>query len=89
MTERAAGRLGSAASKPSYGRFGIPPAQGPSQATLQAMVLETVERALADAGYAKRPFDRDRTDVYCGTCFALDRAFANALRVEAGRFTAE
>lgn len=75
--------------QPSYGRFGIPPAQGPSQATLQAMVLETVERALADAGYAKRSFDRDRTDVYCGTCLALDRAFANALRVEAGRFTAE
>lgn len=75
--------------QPSYGRFGIPPAQGPSQATLQAMVLETVDRALADAGYAKRPFDRDHTDVYCGACFALDRAFANALRVDAGRFTAE
>jgi acyl transferase domain-containing protein len=75
--------------QPSYGRFGIPPAQGPSQATLQAMVLETVDRALTDAGYAKRAFDRNRTDVYCGTCFGLDRAFTNALRVEAGRFVAE
>ena len=75
--------------QPSYGRFGIPPAQGPSQATLQAMVLETVDRALTDAGYAERPFDRERTDVYCGTCFGLDRAFDNALRVEAGRFAAE
>lgn len=75
--------------QPSYARFGIPPAQGPSQATLQAMVLETVDRALTDAGYAERAFDRDRTDVYCGTCFGLDRAFDNALRVEAGRFAAE
>lgn len=75
--------------QPNLGRFGIPPAQGPSQATLQAMVLETVERALTDAGYAKRSFERDRTDVYCGTCFGLDRAFDNALRVEAGRFVAE
>ncbi len=75
--------------QPAFGRFGIPPAQGPSQATLQAMVLETVDRALTDAGYAKRTFDRDRTDVYCGTCFGLDRAFDNALRVEAGRFVAE
>ncbi|MEO8548664.1 MAG: beta-ketoacyl synthase N-terminal-like domain-containing protein, partial [Kofleriaceae bacterium] len=52
--------------QPSFGRFGIPPAQGPSQATLQAMALDAAERALADAGYAKRAFDRDRTDVYCG-----------------------
>ncbi len=75
--------------QPNVARFGIPPAQGPSQATLQAMVLEAVDRALTDAGYAARAFDRDTTDVYCGTCFGLDRAFQNALRVEAGHVIAE
>lgn len=44
-------------------RFGIPPNSMKSISPSQVLVLELVRRALEDAGYAKRPFDREHTAV--------------------------
>jgi acyl transferase domain-containing protein/NAD(P)H-dependent flavin oxidoreductase YrpB (nitropropane dioxygenase family)/NAD(P)-dependent dehydrogenase (short-subunit alcohol dehydrogenase family) len=41
-------------------RFGIPPATVPKIGVAQLLALELVHRALADAGYDRRPFDRER-----------------------------
>jgi acyl transferase domain-containing protein/NAD(P)H-dependent flavin oxidoreductase YrpB (nitropropane dioxygenase family)/NAD(P)-dependent dehydrogenase (short-subunit alcohol dehydrogenase family) len=46
--------------------FGMPPNSLPSIEPVQLYALETVRRALADAGYADRPFDRERTAVILG-----------------------
>ncbi|HEY7387788.1 MAG TPA: beta-ketoacyl synthase N-terminal-like domain-containing protein, partial [Bryobacteraceae bacterium] len=42
-------------------KFGMPPASVPSIEPMQLLALEMVERALADAGYTERKFDRERT----------------------------
>ena len=44
-------------------RFGIPPNSVRSIGVAQLLALEMVRRALADAGYDRRPFDRERTAV--------------------------
>lgn len=67
-------------------RFGIPPAQAASMARMQLLMLEAARQCLNDAGYAERPLPSDRTDVVVGTCFGLDRQYANALRVEGSRY---
>lgn len=46
--------------------FGMPPNSLTSIEPVQLYALETVRRALADAGYADRPFDRERTAVILG-----------------------
>jgi acyl transferase domain-containing protein/NAD(P)H-dependent flavin oxidoreductase YrpB (nitropropane dioxygenase family)/NAD(P)-dependent dehydrogenase (short-subunit alcohol dehydrogenase family) len=46
--------------------FGMPPNSLASIEPVQLFVLEVVRRALADAGYAERPFDRERTAVVLG-----------------------
>jgi acyl transferase domain-containing protein/NAD(P)H-dependent flavin oxidoreductase YrpB (nitropropane dioxygenase family)/NAD(P)-dependent dehydrogenase (short-subunit alcohol dehydrogenase family)/acyl carrier protein len=46
--------------------FGMPPNSLPSIEPVQLFALETVRRALADAGYADRPFNRERTAVILG-----------------------
>jgi acyl transferase domain-containing protein/NAD(P)H-dependent flavin oxidoreductase YrpB (nitropropane dioxygenase family)/NAD(P)-dependent dehydrogenase (short-subunit alcohol dehydrogenase family)/acyl carrier protein len=46
--------------------FGMPPNSLNSIEPVQLYALETVRRALADAGYAERPFDRERTAVILG-----------------------
>jgi acyl transferase domain-containing protein/NAD(P)H-dependent flavin oxidoreductase YrpB (nitropropane dioxygenase family)/NAD(P)-dependent dehydrogenase (short-subunit alcohol dehydrogenase family) len=46
--------------------FGMPPNSLHSIEPVQLYVLEAVRRALADAGYAERPFDRERTAVVLG-----------------------
>ncbi len=46
--------------------FGMPPNSLPSIEPVQLYALEAVRRALADAGYAERPFDRERTAVILG-----------------------
>ncbi len=46
--------------------FGMPPNSLPSIEPVQLFALETVRRALADAGYADRPFNRERTAVIFG-----------------------
>jgi acyl transferase domain-containing protein/NAD(P)-dependent dehydrogenase (short-subunit alcohol dehydrogenase family) len=46
--------------------FGMPPNSLSSIEPVQLYALEAVRRALADAGYAERPFDRERTAVILG-----------------------
>jgi acyl transferase domain-containing protein len=67
-------------------RFGIPPAQARSMARMQLLMLETARQCLDDAGWQRRAQQAERTDVIVGTCFGLDRQYANALRVEAARY---
>jgi acyl transferase domain-containing protein/NAD(P)H-dependent flavin oxidoreductase YrpB (nitropropane dioxygenase family) len=47
-------------------RYGIPPTVLPSVETNQLLTLEVVQAALKDAGYADRPFPRERTSVILG-----------------------
>jgi acyl transferase domain-containing protein/NAD(P)H-dependent flavin oxidoreductase YrpB (nitropropane dioxygenase family) len=48
-------------------RYGMPPASVPSVDPLQLVTLEVARRALGDAGYLDRSFDRERTSVVVGT----------------------
>lgn len=65
--------------------FGIPPAQARSMARMQLLMLAAARQCLQDAG-RRRPEQDERTDVIVGTCFGLDRQYANALRIEAARY---
>ncbi len=47
-------------------RFGIPPKSLKSISPMQLLALEAVRRALADAGYETREFDREHTSVILG-----------------------
>ena len=47
-------------------RFGMPPSSLPSIEPAQLLALEVVRGALGDAGYAERPFARERTAVVLG-----------------------
>ena len=46
--------------------YGMPPTSLPSIEPVQLLVLEAVRKALDDAGYADRPFPRERTAVVLG-----------------------
>ncbi len=46
--------------------YGIPPASLGSIEPVQLLALEVAARSLRDAGYADRPFDRERTSVIFG-----------------------
>jgi acyl transferase domain-containing protein/NAD(P)H-dependent flavin oxidoreductase YrpB (nitropropane dioxygenase family) len=48
-------------------RYGMPPASLASIEPLQLLTLEVARRAVQDAGYADRPFPRERTAVILGT----------------------
>ena len=47
-------------------RYGMPPSSLPSIEPAQLLALEVVRTALADAGYAERPFRREQTAVVLG-----------------------
>jgi acyl transferase domain-containing protein/NAD(P)H-dependent flavin oxidoreductase YrpB (nitropropane dioxygenase family) len=47
-------------------RYGMPPSSLPSIEPAQLIALEVVRTALADAGYAERPFAREKTAVVLG-----------------------
>jgi acyl transferase domain-containing protein/NAD(P)H-dependent flavin oxidoreductase YrpB (nitropropane dioxygenase family) len=47
-------------------KFGMPPNSVKSVEPVQLLVLEAVRAALADAGYADKPFDREHTSVIIG-----------------------
>ena len=47
-------------------RYGMPPSSLPSIEPVQLLALEVVRAALDDAGYAERPFPRERTAVVLG-----------------------
>ncbi|HEY3466334.1 MAG TPA: SDR family NAD(P)-dependent oxidoreductase [Amycolatopsis sp.] len=60
--------------------YGIPPSAMGAIDPAQLVSLETARRALADAGYAERPFDRERTSVVFGAEAGGDLANAGTLR---------
>ncbi|MGW7537089.1 SDR family NAD(P)-dependent oxidoreductase [Amycolatopsis sp. NPDC054798] len=60
--------------------YGIPPSAMSSIDPAQLVSLETARRALADAGYAHREFDRERTSVVFGAEAGGDLANAGTLR---------
>jgi acyl transferase domain-containing protein/NAD(P)H-dependent flavin oxidoreductase YrpB (nitropropane dioxygenase family)/NADP-dependent 3-hydroxy acid dehydrogenase YdfG len=61
-------------------RYGIPPSALASIEPVQLLALEVAARALADAGYAERPFDRTRTSVIFGAEPGTDLSAAYGLR---------
>ncbi len=60
--------------------YGIPPASLASIEPVQLLALEVAARAVADAGYARRPFDNGRTSVIFGAEAGSDLSAAYALR---------
>ncbi|WP_207400217.1 type I polyketide synthase [Actinomadura fibrosa] len=60
--------------------YGIPPAALGSVDPVQLLALEVASRALDDAGYADRPFDRSRTSVFFGAEGGNDLATAYGIR---------
>ncbi|MEV0544310.1 polyketide synthase [Nocardia salmonicida] len=69
--------------------FRIPPVQRGSMSRMQILMLEAAGQCLDDAGYPDRPLPSERTDVIVGTCFGLDRQYANALRIDGARYARE
>ncbi|HWC82849.1 MAG TPA: SDR family oxidoreductase [Pseudonocardiaceae bacterium] len=70
-------------------RHGIPPTALASIEPVQLLALEAARRALADAGYENRPFERDRTSVIFGAEAGSDLAGAAALRMNLRAYLAE
>ncbi|WP_240687236.1 type I polyketide synthase [Amycolatopsis suaedae] len=60
--------------------YGIPPASLTSIEPAQLLALEAAARALSDAGYAHREFDRDRASVIFGAEAGADLANAYTVR---------
>ncbi|SFB58906.1 Acyl transferase domain-containing protein [Amycolatopsis marina] len=60
--------------------FGIPPTSMGSIDPAQLLSLEVARRALHDAGYGQRPFDRERASVIFGAEAGGDLANAGVLR---------
>ncbi|WP_338118481.1 beta-ketoacyl synthase N-terminal-like domain-containing protein, partial [Streptomyces coryli] len=60
--------------------YGIPPASLGSIEPVQLLALEAAKRALDDAGYGSRTFDRSRTSVVFGAEAGSDLANATTLR---------
>ncbi|HWS39104.1 MAG TPA: beta-ketoacyl synthase N-terminal-like domain-containing protein, partial [Actinoplanes sp.] len=60
--------------------YGIPPASLASIEPVQLLALEVAAQALADAGYADRPFARDRASVIFGAEAGHDLATAYGFR---------
>ncbi|HET7693028.1 MAG TPA: SDR family NAD(P)-dependent oxidoreductase [Gemmatimonadota bacterium] len=61
-------------------RYGIPPKSLPSIDPAQLLSLEVARRALEDAGYGTREFDRERTAVVFGTEGGSDLSHAYGFR---------
>ena len=69
-------------------RYGMPPKSIESVDPMQLMTLEVAQRALDDAGYADKPFDRERASVIVGASGgAGDVGMQYGLRSELPRFT--
>ena len=60
--------------------YGMPPNSLASIEPLQLLTLEVTKWALADAGYAKRPFGRERTSVVLGISGSGELAQSYSLR---------
>ncbi|MEU7784375.1 SDR family NAD(P)-dependent oxidoreductase [Amycolatopsis sp. NPDC049159] len=61
-------------------RYGIPPSSLASIEPVQLLALEAAHRALVDAGYEHRAFDRSRTSVVFGAEAGSDLSNAMSLR---------
>ncbi|WP_241996312.1 type I polyketide synthase [Kribbella antiqua] len=61
-------------------RYGIPPASLAAIEPVQLLALEAAHRALVDAGYESREFDRSRTSVVFGAEAGSDLSNATTLR---------
>jgi acyl transferase domain-containing protein/NAD(P)H-dependent flavin oxidoreductase YrpB (nitropropane dioxygenase family)/NADP-dependent 3-hydroxy acid dehydrogenase YdfG len=61
-------------------KYGIPPNSLSSIEPLQLLTLEVASRALEDAGYARRPFPRERTSVILGISGSGELGQAYAFR---------
>jgi len=71
-------------------RYGMPPKSIESVDPMQLMGLEVARRTLADAGYADKPFDRERASVILGASGgAGDFGMQYGLRSELPRFTGD
>jgi acyl transferase domain-containing protein/NAD(P)H-dependent flavin oxidoreductase YrpB (nitropropane dioxygenase family) len=62
------------------GHFGIPPNSLGAIESVQLLALEVARRALADAGYDRRDFDRDRASVIFGAEAGTDLAAGYGFR---------
>jgi acyl transferase domain-containing protein/NAD(P)H-dependent flavin oxidoreductase YrpB (nitropropane dioxygenase family) len=60
--------------------YGIPPKSLSAIEPVQLLSLEIARRALADAGYGERPFDRERTAVIFGAEAGTDLSSAYSFR---------
>jgi acyl transferase domain-containing protein/NAD(P)H-dependent flavin oxidoreductase YrpB (nitropropane dioxygenase family) len=60
--------------------YGIPPSSLAAIEPVQLLALEVASRALADAGYADRPFDRERASAVFGAEGGTDLAGAYGFR---------
>ncbi|MCB1994310.1 MAG: SDR family NAD(P)-dependent oxidoreductase [Burkholderiaceae bacterium] len=68
-------------------RYGMPPKSIESVDPMQLMALEVARRALADAGYDDRPFDRERASIIVGASGGTgDVGQQYGLRAELPRF---
>jgi acyl transferase domain-containing protein/NAD(P)H-dependent flavin oxidoreductase YrpB (nitropropane dioxygenase family) len=67
--------------------YGIPPSALASIEPVQLLALEVAARALADAGYAGRPFDRMRASVIFGAEAGSDLSAAYGLRAALPAYT--
>ena len=70
-------------------RYGIPPAAMASIEPVHLIALEVARRALVDAGYAERPFDRSRTAVVFGAESGSELSNAAMLRAMLPGYLAE
>ena len=70
-------------------RYGIPPRSITSIGNDQLLSLEVAAAALADAGYADRPFDRERTSVVFGAETGTDLAQAYGFRAALPHFVGD
>jgi acyl transferase domain-containing protein/NAD(P)H-dependent flavin oxidoreductase YrpB (nitropropane dioxygenase family)/NADP-dependent 3-hydroxy acid dehydrogenase YdfG len=66
--------------------YGIPPASLAAIEPVQLLSLAVADRALADAGYATRPFDRERTSVIFGAEGGTDLQGAYSFRALAAQY---
>ena len=70
-------------------RYGIPPSSLASIEPVQLLALEAAHRALVDAGYERRDFDRSRAAVVFGAEAGGDLSSATALRALLPSYLAE
>ncbi|WP_229357273.1 type I polyketide synthase, partial [Streptomyces sp. UNOB3_S3] len=70
-------------------RYGIPPSSLGSIEPVQLLALEAARRALRDAGYEERPFDRSRASVVFGAEAGSDLSNATTVRTVLPAYTGE